>query len=80
MAHSYQPRQYYCLEPRTPACQKGFLSLGGWKQHREAVHKVPLFKSQLPQYPHTTRTGDGTTGNEDEPEGSYYIQHPILDG
>ena len=78
MAHSYQPRQYYCLEPRSSACQEGFLSLGGWKQHREAVHKVPLFQSQLPQHPHIS--DNGIIGHEDEPEGAYYIQHPVLDG
>ena len=78
MAHSYQPRQFYCLEPRTSACKEGFLSLKGWKQHREAVHKVPLFKSRPPQYPHVS--DDGIFENENEPEGAYFIQHPILDG
>lgn len=79
MAHLYQPRQYYCLEPRTPACQEGFHTLRGWKQHREAVHNVPLFKSRLPQHPHSI-LDDGIIGNVDEPQGVYYIQHPVLDG
>ena len=72
----YQPRQYYCLEPKTSACREGFRSLPGWKQHREAIHKVPHFKSRLPQHPHVP---DHVT-SEDEPDGAYYVQHPILDG
>lgn len=38
MSSTFKPRKYYCAQPITATCRKGFVSRGGWIRHRDAVH------------------------------------------
>lgn len=38
MASTFKPRKYYCAQPVTAACRKGFTSQGGWIRNKNAVH------------------------------------------
>lgn len=85
MSHSastgFRPRQYYCSDAKVDACYRGFKSLGGYRQHRNAVHVEPPHPCRPRQ--HTFSEHDSNTqapGEEGAYKGSYYTKHPILDG
>ncbi|KAG1791175.1 uncharacterized protein HD556DRAFT_1433032 [Suillus plorans] len=88
MVKTFQHRKFFCVDPTTPSCRKGFLTHAGFTQHRNAVHNVPARPSCLPQHPFIPNRHlhlqplDAIHNPEvhDEPEGPYFIQHPVLDG
>ncbi|KAI5986581.1 hypothetical protein EDC04DRAFT_2873516 [Pisolithus marmoratus] len=77
----YQPQRYYCTDTVNPDCQKGFISAAGLNHHYNAVHKHhttrPSCAQQHPWQP--TGQHDGS-GDDNEPQGPYYVKHPVLDG
>ncbi|KAG2118670.1 uncharacterized protein F5147DRAFT_742178 [Suillus discolor] len=88
MVKAFQHRKFFCVDPTTPSCRKGFLTHAGFTQHCNAVHNVPACPSRLPQHPFIPNRHlhpqplDAIHNPEvhDEPDGPYFIQHPVLDG
>lgn len=84
MKLQHQSRKHFCTSPVAESCQKGFRTLQSWTKHKNTIHySSSLAPTQRPQqYPcqhETTQAGD-IRDDENLPEGSFFIQHPILDG
>jgi hypothetical protein len=75
------------MNPVSDACKKGFLSLGGYTQHRNTKH-VPASKifhaAQYPHIPEMPSTQAGVSSDSQEnhevPECTYFTKHPVLNG
>ena len=76
---SYWPQRYYCTDPVNPDCQKGFISSAGLAHHHDAVHKHHYVPSHPQQHQQPTASHEGEDEHA-EPQGAYYIKHPVLDG
>ncbi|KAI6097698.1 hypothetical protein EDD16DRAFT_1697820 [Pisolithus croceorrhizus] len=78
----YQPRRYYCTDTVNSDCQKGFISAAGLNHHYNAVHKHHTTRPSHPQQHPWQPTGqhDGSGDDNIEPQGAYFVKHPVLDG
>jgi hypothetical protein len=80
----FRPRKYYCTDAKVAACRDGFKTLGGYRQHRNAVHSIGPSRPVSPRQ--HTFSGCGSdeagmeTGHDGGEKGPYYIRHPVLDG
>ncbi|KAI6162888.1 hypothetical protein EDD17DRAFT_1776423 [Pisolithus thermaeus] len=78
----YQPQRYYCTDTVNSDCQKGFISAAGLNHHYNALHKHhttrPSHHHQHPWQP--TGQHEGSGDDNIEPQGAYYVKHPVLDG
>ncbi|KAG1833244.1 hypothetical protein DFJ58DRAFT_719454 [Suillus subalutaceus] len=82
---AFRPRKYYCTDAKVTACCRGFKTLGGYQQHRNALHIEPPQPTRPRQHTFSECKSDaametGHSDNEDTYRGSYYCQHPVLDG
>ncbi|KAF8124100.1 hypothetical protein EV363DRAFT_1178461 [Boletus edulis] len=68
MASTFKPRQYFCANPITPACKRGFGSLAWFLNHKKTVHEG--FQPEL----------SGVQNTNPAPKDSYFIPHPVLNG
>ena len=78
----FRPRNFICTTATSAVCRRGFLSLGGLVQHRNAIHPVKA-NAPLPPLPpevvqNPVEGDDGDEGNV--PQHAYERRHPILDG
>ncbi|KAI6159652.1 hypothetical protein EDD17DRAFT_1778746 [Pisolithus thermaeus] len=78
----YQPQRYYCTDTVNSDCQKGFISAAGLNHHYNAVHKHHTTRPSCPQQHPWQPTGqhDGSGDDNIEPQGAYFVKHPVLDG
>jgi hypothetical protein len=72
----FRPRKYYCVDSKVSACRRGFKTLGGYRQHRNAIHIEPPRPTHPRQHPFINDEIDP----EEMPQGAYFTYHPVLDG
>ncbi|KAG2107506.1 uncharacterized protein F5147DRAFT_774339 [Suillus discolor] len=82
---AFRPRKYYCTDAKVTACCRGFKTLGGYRQHHNALHIEPPQPTRPRQHTFSECESDavmeaGHSDDEDTYRGSYYFQHPVLDG
>ncbi|KAG1907604.1 uncharacterized protein F5891DRAFT_1124515 [Suillus fuscotomentosus] len=58
------------------ACRRGFKTLGGYRQHRNAIHIEPPRPTRPRQHPFI----NDEIAPEEMPQGTYFTYHPVLDG
>jgi hypothetical protein len=85
-SHQHRVRKYYCLNPVSEACHRGFFNLAGYSSHRTTTHKPLQHVTRPRQYPFIPQVhcNDILAGEDEAPDlnfrGGYFVNHPILDG
>lgn len=78
--------KYYCLNPVSEACKRGFRSLTSYRQHQNVKH-APIHKLLhttkypfIPEVPHPSQASSTSTSHEIPSQGPYFTKHPLLNG
>lgn len=87
--HQHRVRKYYCINPVSEACHKGFFNLAGYSSHRTAIHEPLQHLTRPQQYPYIPQVhyNDILRGEDEETpdtlagmKGGYFVNHPVIDG
>lgn len=67
MNSRFRARQFFCVDPISPSCRRGFVSHARFLEHKRTLHDP-------------TRSQTGRNGGKRDHDGSYYTPHPVLNG